>query len=115
MNRSTKKAPAPRRPARNAAAPKPRAARKRNASAKAVIAAPAGKQKTVRDSFNMPTADYDLIGVLKKRALGLSVEVKKSELLRAGLRVLAAMADEPFKATLAAVPRVKKGRPGKKK
>jgi hypothetical protein len=73
------------------------------------------KEKTVRDSFNMPAADYALIGQMKARALTGSREVKKSELLRAGLRLLAALNDEAFKAALAAVPTVKTGRPGKKR
>lgn len=72
------------------------------------------KEKTVRDSFNMPAADYALIGQMKVRALAGSREVKKSELLRAGLRLLAALNDEAFKSALAAVPTVKTGRPGKK-
>jgi hypothetical protein len=74
-----------------------------------------GKPKTIRDSFNMPVEDYSLIGQLKKRALAGALEVKKSQLLRSGLRVLAQLGDEAFKAALAAVPAVKTGHPGKKR
>ncbi len=74
----------------------------------------AKREKTVRDSFNMPAADYALIGQLKARALAGAREVKKSELLRAGLRVLSALNDAAFKSALEAVPSVKTGRPGKK-
>lgn len=81
----------------------------------AVAAPKAKKTKTVRDSFNMPDFDYALIGVLKKRALGAATEVKKSELLRAGLKSLAVMNDREFSAALKAVHIVKTGRPGKKK
>jgi hypothetical protein len=73
------------------------------------------KAKTVRDSFNMPDFDYALIGALKKRALAVSIEVKKSELLRAGIKSLAAMPEKEFVAALKSVHVVKTGRPGKKK
>jgi hypothetical protein len=71
------------------------------------------KAKTVRDSFNMPAADYALIGELKKRALAAAREIKKSELLRAGLKALSTLGDEAFTAALAAVPSIKTGRPKK--
>ena len=72
------------------------------------------KEKTIRDSFNMPAADYALIAALKKRALALQREAKKSELLRAGVRLLAALSDEALHLALAAVPAIKTGRPRKK-
>jgi hypothetical protein len=101
-----------------ASAAKPKTAKSKVAKpkvAKPKAAAPARKPETVRDSFNMPVEDYGLIGAMKKRALGIAVEVRKSELLRAGLRMLSSLGDDAFKAALAAVPAVKKGRPGKKK
>lgn len=73
------------------------------------------KVKTIRDSFNMPSEDYALIGALKKRALAAAREAKKSELLRAGLRLLSQLPEDAFKAALAALPPVKTGRPGHKK
>ena len=72
--------------------------------------------KVIRDSFTMPVADYELIGVLKKRCIGLGVAIKKSELLRAGLAVLDRLADASLAQVVAAVESVKTGRPpGKKK
>jgi hypothetical protein len=73
------------------------------------------KQKTIRDSFNMPADDYALIATLKKRALSAAKEVKKSELLRAGLKVLATMSTEAFANAINAVPAIKTGRPQAKK
>ncbi len=73
------------------------------------------KPKTIRDSFNMPEDDYALIGAMKKRAITAGREVKKSELLRAGLKVLAAMTEAAFSKAVAAVPAIKTGRPAKKR
>jgi hypothetical protein len=106
-------------PAAKVKAPKaaPKAAPKRKTPRKAstTAAKPSSKKtKTIRDSFNMPAEDYDLIGAMKTRALTAAFSVKKSELLRAGLRMLAALDDVAFKATIAAVPMVKTGRPAKK-
>lgn len=71
--------------------------------------------KVVRDSFTMPAADYALIGLLKKRCLGLGTERKKSELLRAGLLVLHALPDQAFGQAVAQIDSVKTGRPPKEK
>jgi hypothetical protein len=72
--------------------------------------------KVVRDSFTMPVADYELIGVLKKRSIGLGVAIRKSELLRAGLAALDRLPDASLAQVVAAVESVKTGRPpGKKK
>jgi hypothetical protein len=72
--------------------------------------------KVIRDSFTMPVAGYELIGVLKKRCIGLGVAIRKSELLRAGLAVLDRLADASLAQVVAAVESVKTGRPhGKKK
>jgi hypothetical protein len=73
------------------------------------------RTKTVRDSFNMPEHDYALIALLKKRALASALEVKKSELLRAGLNLLSRLAEKDFLAAIASVDPVKTGRPQKKK
>ena len=104
-----------RKPAAKSAVKAPVAKKSKIAKVAAVAAPKAKKTKTVRDSFNMPDFDYALIGVLKKRALGAATEVKKSELLRAGLKSLAALNDKEFSVALKAVHVVKTGRPGKKK
>jgi hypothetical protein len=124
-----KKAPSARRaPARRPAPAKPPAApalviATPAALAKEVPAAPPApmasvpaapkrkKPKLVRDGFTMPEADYALLGALKKRALRAGHEVKKSELLRAGLRALAAMPDAAYIGALEGVERIKPGRP----
>ena len=72
--------------------------------------------KVIRDSFTMPVADHELIGVLKKRCIGLGIAIKKSELLRAGLASLQRLPDASLGQVVAAVESVKTGRPpGKKK
>jgi len=73
----------------------------------------ASKVKMERDSFTMPKEEYAQIAALKKRLEGLAKPVKKSELLRAGLKLLSAMDDATLKATLATVPTIKTGRPKK--
>ncbi|WP_024930814.1 hypothetical protein [Methylophilus sp. OH31] len=73
----------------------------------------ASKVKMERDSFTMPKEEYAQIAALKKRLEALAKPAKKSELLRAGLKLLSAMDDATLKATLAAVPTIKTGRPKK--
>ncbi len=72
------------------------------------------KLKLVRDSYAMPEAEYALIAELKKRLAALGSEVKKSELLRGGIAVLAALNDAELKAVMGRVERIKTGRPAKK-
>jgi hypothetical protein len=48
---------------------------------------------------------------LKLRAIALAQPAKKSELLRAGIKALAAMTDIALQAALQAVPTIKTGRP----
>jgi hypothetical protein len=71
------------------------------------------KVKVVRDSFTIPKTEYAQIADLKKRAMGLGQEVKKSELIRAGLLLLSSHNDAELLKALAAVPTLKTGRPGK--
>lgn len=71
------------------------------------------KPKLVRDSFAMPEAEYARIGELKKRLAALGAEAKKSELLRGGIAVLAALNDAELKAVMGRVERIKTGRPSK--
>jgi len=73
----------------------------------------AKKVKLVRDSYAMPDIEYAQIGVLKKRLSGLGSDVKKSELLRGGIAVLAALNDAELKAVMGRVERIKTGRPAK--
>ena len=73
------------------------------------------KIKLVRDSFSFPSHEHALLAALKKRALKLGREFKKSEILRAGIAHLTSLADAALVATLSKVERVKTGRPAKKK
>lgn len=71
------------------------------------------KPKLVRDSFAMPETEYAQIAALKKRLAGLHRETKKSELLRAGVMLLAALNDAELAAVIGRVERIKTGRPAK--
>lgn len=71
------------------------------------------KAKLIRDSFTIPESDYALFASLKQRALGAGCEIKKSELLRAGLAVLNSLSDADLLKALALVERIKMGRPRK--
>lgn len=72
-----------------------------------------GKLKVVRDSFTMPQNDYDLIATLKAKALSDGVHAKKSELLRAGLHLLAKLSAAQLKKEIADLEIIKTGRPKK--
>lgn len=71
------------------------------------------KPKLVRDSFTIPKAEYLVLDELKQRSIKLANPAKKSELLRAGIKALAAMSDNAFAAAMKAVPTIKTGRPAK--
>jgi hypothetical protein len=71
------------------------------------------KAKLVRDSFTIPKSEYTVLQDLKLRAGMRGTAVKKSEILRAGIKALAAMNDAAFAAALGAVPPIKTGRPAK--
>ncbi|WP_299509644.1 hypothetical protein [uncultured Limnohabitans sp.] len=83
------------------------------APTKAAKAAKEKKIKVVRDSFTLPKTELMQINEMKKRAMALGVEVKKSELIRAGLLAMSGMADAAFKKAMAQVPTIKTGRPAK--
>lgn len=75
----------------------------------------AKKPKMVRDSFTIPKPEYDVLNVLKLRAAKLGNAVKKTELIRAGVKAIATLSDAAFKQALLAVPSLKTGRPAKAK
>ena len=70
--------------------------------------------KLVRDSFTMPRDEFELIAKLKARAVDFKRPAKKSELLRAGLQVLAALPDKQLLDALEALRPLKAGRPKNK-
>ena len=101
--------PASKTPANKSATPTKKKAR---AAAKPETpAAPKSKNKLVRDSFTIPKAEYAVLTALKDRALSLTRQVKKSELLRAGIIALNSMHDKAFLEVLGTVPSLKTGRP----
>jgi hypothetical protein len=73
------------------------------------------KPKLVRDSFTIPKAEYVVLDDLKQRAAKLTRPAKKSELLRAGIKALAALSDAAFLTALEQVPAIKTGRPASDK
>ena len=70
--------------------------------------------KLVRDSFTMPRDEFELIAKLKARAVDFKRPAKKSELLRAGLQVLAALPDKQLLDALEALRPLKARRPKNK-
>ncbi|MEI7432591.1 MAG: hypothetical protein WCL27_19260 [Betaproteobacteria bacterium] len=74
---------------------------------------PTKKPKLVRDSFTFPESDYAMIGALKQRALKAGCEIKKSEVLRAGLAALSNLSDAALLKALAGIAKLKTGRPAK--
>ncbi len=94
--KTTKAAPAPAKPVVKPKAEKPPKAR---------------KPKLVRDSFTIPKPEYLVLDELKLRAGKLASPAKKTELIRAGIKALAAMSDTDFLKALKAVPAIKTGRP----
>ena len=101
-----RKTPVVRKPAPAKTAAKPEKKHKKEKKAD-------GKVKVVRDSFTMPQADYELIAVLKQKALKAGLHVKKSELLRASLQAFAKLTAAQLKRALSGLEKIKTGRPKK--
>ncbi|BFO55894.1 MULTISPECIES: hypothetical protein [Comamonadaceae] len=105
------------------AAKPPRAAGKRSSAPAAAKSKPAVRQepavreakakkpKLVRDSFTIPKEEYAAIEGLKQRLALLGTPAKKSELLRAGLVLLAGLSDAALARAMQAIPSIKTGRP----
>lgn len=72
------------------------------------------KVKVVRDSFTMPQAEYQKISDIKEACLKTGRHVKKSEVLRAGLQVLAGMSEAELLAAIAGLEAIPTGRPKKR-
>src|SRR3990167_8893944 len=71
------------------------------------------KEKVVRDSFTMPQSEYQKIAAIKETCLKAGLPVKKSEVLRAGLKALVEMNAAQLKRSLAGLEKIKTGRPKK--
>ena len=72
---------------KSAAKPAPKATADKQAKEK--------KIKMVRDSISIPKDEYQVLGEMKTRAGKLGVEVKKTELIRAGIKLLASDEVDP--------------------
>ena len=75
---------------------------------------PAKPEKVVRDSFSMPAVEHKRIKALRAALAKAGCEASKSEVLRAGLALLAARDLKEVIRVVAALPKVKKGKRGKK-
>ena len=71
------------------------------------------KIKLIRDGFAMPEHEYAALSVLKRRLAAMEYPVKKSELIRGGIALLAALDDAELQAVMSSVERMKTGRPKK--
>ena len=71
------------------------------------------KKKVVRDSFTMPHDEYQKISEIKAACLKSKMHVKKSEVLRAGLKLLAGLNATQLKQALNDLTKIKTGRPKK--
>jgi hypothetical protein len=98
-------------PAKRGSAVKAKAAATPAPAPVADKAAKPKKPKMVRDSFTIPKDEYAVIESLKQRSGKLSQTAKKSELLRAGLKLLSGLTDAALLQALQAVPSIKTGRP----
>jgi hypothetical protein len=122
MTVSTRKPAA--KPAAPAIADKPAAPARRRAAVKTVVklaptppatpteapaaAKPRLHEKRVRTSFALPESQIDLLVELKKRCLEFGMNVKKGELLTAGLQLLKYLPDTALEA--AVLPSMRAGR-----
>lgn len=71
------------------------------------------KVKIVRDSFTIPQNEYQKIAEIKEACLKSGLHVKKSEVLRAGLKALSGLTTAQLKQALGNLEKIKTGRPKK--
>jgi hypothetical protein len=68
----------------------------------------------VRRKVNLPEAEYDQLAILKQRIASLGGNVKRSELMRGGLALLAALGDAELALVMTSFGRLKTKRQVKK-
>jgi hypothetical protein len=73
----------------------------------------APKVKVVRDSFSMPQDEYEEIAKIKASFRKAGIPMKKSEVLRVGLKALGDLSMAQKKRLLASLQKVKTSRPNK--
>jgi hypothetical protein len=71
------------------------------------------ERNLVRDSFTMPAEEHQIIDQLKKKVRLAGNEVKKSELIRAGIAMLDTLSIRALMNAINRVPNLKTGRPAK--
>lgn len=92
--------------------PTPRRAKSSaTASARPAQARSVQIERVIRDSFTMPTGDYEKIAQLKARCLKIGVSMTKGEVLRAGLHALENMSEEALRKVIQSIEKIKSGRP----
>jgi hypothetical protein len=67
--------------------------------------------KVIRDSFTMPEEDHGLIERVRHLCLKKMMVVSKSEVLRAGVKLLNTLPEKEIIEHIKALPKVKTGRP----
>lgn len=72
---------------------------------------PEKNSKVIRDSFTLPSGDYELIATIRQRCLKSAVNATKSEVIRAGLHILQSLSDEELLRAIESLEKVKTGRP----
>ncbi|MGF1546600.1 MAG: hypothetical protein ACFCUG_04705 [Thiotrichales bacterium] len=73
------------------------------------------KPKVIRDSFTMPEFEYAQIEEIKQGCLRAGYSIKKSEILRIGVAMIARMQADELQQQLARLLPIKTGRPKKDK
>ena len=71
------------------------------------------KEKVVHDSFSMPKTEYLKIAEIKEACLKAGLDVRKSKILRAGLKALGEMNQLQLESVLAGLGKAKTARPKK--
>ena len=67
----------------------------------------------VRDSFTFPHTEHQRLVALKKRLIAVGMDVKKGELVRAGIHLLFGLDNNRLTDAMAGIERLKTGRPKK--
>lgn len=70
----------------------------------------AATERVIRDSFTLPSTDYELISTIRERCLKLGVNATKSEVIRAGLNALHELEDGDLVRLLGGLTKIKTGR-----
>jgi hypothetical protein len=69
------------------------------------------QERVIRDSFTLPSRDYELIATIQQRCLASALNATKSEVIRAGLHALVEMPEEELIELVSNLEKVKTGRP----